>query len=86
MKVTIKGDNIKSFDINVKDTTLSERQEVNRELHKMQTGESNIFDVSVDVMRMVTDMTDDQINMLDNDQIYAAAMDISNIVNKKKLK
>ena len=45
-----------------------------------------MFSPSVDVIRFCTEITDDEINKLSNDQIFQAAIEISNIVNKKKLK
>ena len=86
IKVTIKGDDFKPFDIEVKELNLKEREEVNAILYKMFNSKDGMFGSSVDIMRFCTDMTDEQINELTNDQIFQTAIEISNIVNKKKLK
>ena len=86
IKVTIKGDDFKPFDIEVKELTLKDREELNAILYKMFNAKEGMFSPSVDVIRFCTDITDDEINKLSNDQIFQAAIEISNIVNKKKLK
>ena len=86
IKVTIKGDDFKPFDIEVKELNLKDREELNAILYKMFNAKEGMFGPSVDVIRFCTDITDDEINKLSNDQIFQAAIEISNIVNKKKLK
>ena len=86
IKVTIKGDDFKPFDIEVKELNLKEREEVNAILYKMFNSKDGMFGPSVQIMRFCTDMKDEQINELTNDQIFQTAIEISKIVNKKKLK
>ena len=86
IKVTIKGDDFEPFDIEVKELNLKEREELNAFLYKMFNAKEGMFSPSVDVIRFCTNITDDEINKLSNDQIFQAAIEISNIVNKKKLK
>ena len=86
IKVTIKGDDFKPFDIEVKELNLKDREELNAILYKMFNSKEGMFGSSIDIMRFATDMTDEQINELTNDQIFQTAIEISNIVNKKKLK
>ena len=85
MKVKVKGEGFKPFEIEVKDCTLDEREELNVFLYKMFNDKSGIFGPSINVIRLATNMNDDQINELSNEQIFQAAIEISNIINKKKL-
>ena len=86
IKVTVKGDDFKPFSIEIKELNLKEREELNAILYKMFNDKKGMFGPSIDVIRFATDMTDDNINELSNDQIFQTAIEISNIVNKKKLK
>ena len=86
MKVKVKGEGFKPFEIEVKDSTLDEREELNVFLYKMFKDKSGPFGPSINVIRLATNMNDDQINELSNEQIFQAAIEISNIINKKKLK
>tara|TARA_R110002020_G_scaffold71811_2_gene185142 strand:- start:29 stop:295 length:267 start_codon:yes stop_codon:yes gene_type:complete len=85
-KVTIKGDNFDSFEIDVKEFNLTKREKLNAVLYKLYKGEEGTFSHSVNIIRLATTMTDEDINNLSNDQIFQTAIEISDIVNKKKLK
>ena len=84
-KTQIKGEGFKPFEIEIKDLTLDKREELNIFIWEMVNSKTGMFGPSVNVIRRATNMTDDQINELSNDQIFQAAIGISNIVNKKKL-
>ena len=85
-KVKVKGEGFKPFEIEVKDCNLDEREELNVFIWKMFNEKKGLFGPSINVIRKATNMNDEQINELTNDQIFQAAIEISNIVNKKKLK
>jgi len=85
IKVTVKGEDFKPFDIEIKELNLNDREELNAILYKMFNNEKGMFGPALDVIRFATDMTDEQINEFSNEQIFQVAIDISNIVNKKKL-
>ena len=85
-KVTIKGDNFDAFDIEIKELNLTQREKLNAILYKLFKDENGMFGPSVNIIRLATTMTDEQINDLSNDQIFQTAIEISNFVNKKKLK
>tara|TARA_R110002012_G_scaffold236628_1_gene410360 strand:+ start:184 stop:450 length:267 start_codon:yes stop_codon:yes gene_type:complete len=85
IKVTVKGEDFKPFDIEIKELNLNDREELNTILYKMFNNEKGMFGPALDVIRFATDMTDEQINEFSNEQIFQVAIDISNIVNKKKL-
>ena len=85
IKVTVKGEDFKPFNIEIKELNLNDREELNTILYKMFNNEKGMFGPALDVIRFATDMTDEQINEFSNEQIFQVAIDISNIVNKKKL-
>ena len=82
----IKGVGFKTFEIEVHEPNLDKREELNVFLYKMFNDKSGIFGPSINVIRLATNMNDEQINELSNEQIFQAAIEISNIINKKKLK
>ena len=85
-KLKIKGEGFKTFEIEVKEPNLDEREELNAFLYKMFNEKNGMFGPSINIIRMMTKLTDDDINNYSNDQIFQIAIEISNFVNKKKLK
>ena len=85
-KVMIKGDDFKPFEIDVKDLNLKERVDLNEILYKMFSNKEGMFGPAINVIRFATNISDDEINLFSNEQIFQIAIEISNIVNKKKLK
>tara|TARA_R100000808_G_scaffold10527_1_gene27837 strand:- start:5220 stop:5483 length:264 start_codon:yes stop_codon:yes gene_type:complete len=85
-KLKIEGEGFKPFEIEVKEPNLDEREELNALLYKMFNDKNGMFGPSINIIRMMTKLTDDDINNYSNDQIFLIAMRISNFVNKKKLK
>ena len=84
-KVKIKGEGFKPFEIEIEELSLDKREELNVFICKMFNYKKGMFGPSINVIRTATNMTDEQINELSNEQIFQAALEISNIVNKKKL-
>ena len=82
----IKGVGFKTFEIEVHEPNLDKREELNVFLYKMVNDRNGMFGPSVDIIRLTTDLSDDEINKYSNDQIFQIAIEISNLVNKKKLK
>ncbi len=84
-KLKIEGEGFKPFEIEVKEPNLDEREELNALLYKMFNEKNGMFGPSINIIRMMTKLTDDDINNYSNDQIFQIAIEISNFVNKKKL-
>ena len=84
-KVKIKGEGFKPFEIEIEELSLDKREELNVFIWEMFNAKKGMFGPSVNVIRTATNMTDEQINELSNDQIFQASIEISNVVNKKKL-
>tara|TARA_R100001163_G_C5068086_1_gene207850 strand:+ start:7813 stop:8079 length:267 start_codon:yes stop_codon:yes gene_type:complete len=84
-KLKIKGEGFKTFEIEVREPTLDEREDLNALLYKMFNDKNGMFGPSINIIRMMTKLTDDDINNYSNDQIFQIAIEISNFVNKKKL-
>ncbi len=85
-KLKIKGEGFKTFEIEVKEPNLDEREELNAFLYKMFNEKNGMFGPSINIIRLTTNLTDEDINQYSNDQIFQIAIEISNFVNKKKLK
>ena len=85
-KLKIKGEGFKTFEIEVKEPNLDEREELNAFLYKMFNEKNGMFGPSINIIRLTTNLTDEDINQYSNDQIFQIAIEISNFMNKKKLK
>ena len=85
IKAKIKGEGFKPFEIEIEELSLDKREELNVFIWEMFNAKKGMFGPSVNVIRTATNMTDEQINELSNDQIFQASIEISNVVNKKKL-
>ena len=85
-KLKVKGEGFKPFEIEVEEPNLSKREKLNEHLFKMTSDKNGFFTPSINVIKLVTDLTDDDINNYSNDEIFSIAIAISNHVNKKKLK
>lgn len=85
-KLKIKGEGFKPFEIEAKEPNLDVREELNVFLYKMFNEKNGMFGPSIEIIRLMTNLTDEDINELSNEQIFQAAIEISNSVNKKKLK
>ena len=86
MKLDIKGEGIKPFKLEVKDFNLNERIELNNLLYKFFNNKEGMFGPAIDIFRMATELSDDDINNYSNDEIFQIAIAVSNHVNKKKVK
>ena len=86
MKLDIKGEGIKTFKLEVKEFNLSERIELNNLLYKFFNNKEGMFGPAIDIVRMATELSDDEINDYSNDEIFQISIAISNHVNKKKVK
>jgi hypothetical protein len=45
-----------------------------------------MFGPAIDIVRLATDFSDEEINNYSNDEIFGIAISVSNYVNKKKVK
>ena len=85
IKAKIEGEGFKPFEIEIEELSLDKREELNVFIWEMFNAKKGMFGPSVNVIRTATNMTDEQINELSNEQIFQASIEISNVVNKKKL-
>tara|TARA_X000001382_G_scaffold130861_1_gene127396 strand:- start:224 stop:487 length:264 start_codon:yes stop_codon:yes gene_type:complete len=86
MKIEIKGEGVKPFKLDIKEFNLTERIELNNLLYKFFNNKDGMFSPAIDIVRLATDMSDEQINNYSNDEIFSIAISVSNFVNKKKVK
>ena len=87
-KVKIKGDDFE-FECDLKTITLDDRKELRVLFHKLNNKkyieENGYFPLSVEIIQKSTVMSDEQINELTDAEIYALALEIINLQNKKKV-
>ena len=84
--VKVKGENVKELTFEVKDLNLDARIDFNNIITK-SGGISNIgFGDWVNMVRLATTLTDEQINGYTDTEIIAIANRCYEVVNKKKLK
>jgi hypothetical protein len=86
MKLEIKGEGIKPFKLEVKDFNLNDRIELNNLLYQFFNNKEGMFSPAIDIVRMATELSDEEINNYSNDEIFQIAIEVSNHVNKKKVK
>ena len=86
MKLDIKGEGIKTFKLEIKEFNLSERIELNNLLYQFFNNKEGMFGPAIDIVRMATELSDDEINDYSNEEIFQIAIAVSNHVNKKKVK
>ena len=86
MKLEIKAEGVKPFKIEVKEFNLQERIELNNLLYEFFNNKEGMFGPAVDIVRLATDFSDEEINNYSNDEIFGIAISVSNYVNKKKVK
>ena len=80
----VKGENVKELTFEVKDLNLDDRIEFNNIITK-SGGLSNIgFGDWVNMVRISTTLTDDDINAFTDTEIIAIASKCYEVVNKKK--
>ena len=85
MNLDIKGEGIKAFKIEVKEFNLQERIELNNLLYEFFNNKEGMFGPAIDIVRLATDFSDEEINNYSNDEIFGIAISVSNYVNKKKV-
>ena len=86
MKLEIKEECVKPFKIEVKEFNLQERIELNNLLYEFFNNKEGMFGPAIDIVRLATDFSDEEINNYSNDEIFGIAISVSNYVNKKKVK
>ena len=86
MKIDIKGEGVKPFKLDIKEFNLTERIELNNLLYKFFNNKDGMFGPAIDIVRISTDLSDEEINNYSNDEIFSIAISVSNFVNKKKVK
>ena len=86
MKIDIKGEGVKPFKLDIKEFNLNERIELNNLLYKFFNNKEGMFGPAIDIVRLATDFSDEEINNYSNDEIFGIAISVSNYVNKKKVK
>ena len=86
MKIDIKGEGVKPFKLDIKEFNLTERIELNNLLYKFFNNKDGMFGPAIEIVRISTDLSDEEINNYSNDEIFSIAISVSNFVNKKKVK
>ena len=86
MKIDIKGEGVKPFKLDIKEFNLTERIELNNLLYKFFNNKDGMFGPAIDIVRISTELSDEEINIYSNDEIFSIAISVSNFVNKKKVK
>ena len=86
MKLEIKAEGVKPFKIEVKEFNLQERIELNNLLYEFFNNKEGMFGPAIDIVRLATDFSDEEINNYSYDEIFGIAISVSNYVNKKKVK
>ncbi len=84
--VKVKGENVKELTFEVKDLNLDDRIEFNNIIIKSGGIKKILFGDWVNMVRIATTLTDDQINDYTDTEILAIADECYEVVNKKKLK
>ena len=85
MKLEIKAEGVKPFKIEVKEFNLQERIELNNLLYEFFNNKEGMFGPAIDIVRLATDFSDEEINNYSNEEIFQIAIAVSNYVNKKKV-
>ena len=86
-KIKIEGEGVKTFELEIKEPNLSIRKDLNDLLYKMfNNKEDGMFTPAIDIISLMTKLTDNQINDYTNDEIFTIALNISNFVNRSKKK
>ena len=82
----IKGENVKELTFEVKDLNLDERIEFNNIIIKSGGISELSWGDWVNLVRIATTLTDEQINEYTDQEVIAVATECYGVVNKKKLK
>ena len=81
MEIDIKADGIKPFKLDIKEFNLNERIELNNLLYKFFNNKEGMFGPAIDIVRLASQLSDEDINNYSNDEIFGIAIAVSNYVN-----
>ena len=81
----VKGENVKELTFDVKDLNLDERCEFNNVVTR-QAIDKMLWGDYVKMIRIASNLTDDEINDLTDTEVVSVAWKCYEVVNKKKLK
>ena len=81
----VKGENVKELTFDVKNLNLDERCELNNIVTK-QAVDKMVWGDYVKMIRIATNLTDDDINDFTDTEVITVAWKCYEVVNKKKLK
>ena len=81
----VKGENVKELTFDVKNLNLDERCEFNNIVTK-QAVDKMVWGDYVKMIRIATNLTDDDINDFTDTEVITGAWKCYEVVNKKKLK
>ena len=82
----VKGENVKELTFDVKDLNLDERVKFTNIVSKRGSLEKMLFGDYVQMIRIATNLTDEQINDFTDVEIGLVGWKCYEVVNKKKLK
>ena len=83
-KINVKGEGFKPFDVDIKELNLTERAEINDLIFDQEVSKN--FSFWLDIIKRGSNLNEDEINKLSNDEIFAIGGSIIVEMNKKKLK
>ena len=81
-KIKVEGKGIKTFEVEFKDLTLTERAEINDLIFDEDTKKN--FSFWLDIIKRGTSLSDDELNKYSNDEIYGLGASVIIEMNKKK--
>ena len=84
--VKLEGENVKELTFEVKDLNLDKRIEFNNIITKSGCISNIGFGDCVNMIRIATTLTDDDINQFTDTEVISVANRCYEVVNKKKLK
>ena len=81
-KNKVGGKGIKTFEIELKELLLSDREEIMNQIYDTDIPKNFSFHLSV--IRKATDLSDEELNKYGNEELYAISNEIIDSMSKKK--
>ena len=81
-KSKVSGKGVKTFEIELKELSLPDREEVMNQIYNPDIPKNFSFHLSV--IRKATDLSDDELNKYGNEELYAISSEIIESMSKKK--
>ena len=81
-KVKVEGKGVKTFEVELKDVLLADREEIMNKIYDSEIKKD--FSFHLFVLKKGTEYTDEEINKFSDPQIYAIVNKIIDVMSKKK--